>query len=453
MPRRKYDACGKEAVLKLFMRMKNFRKRSNGGEMKEKALIALTMICLVLGAVLVGCVNGIVSAGQGDTEDKKILELAYDDGSSEFGFVGSPGTVGATKFTVSSMVHILKLKFHISGAMKPVRIHVLDANFNSIFSREVTPSLGWYEVDISDANLFERGDFFVGWQWISECPDGPWIDVDKTPAHHQRSYLGSPGQEPTPALPDEDYLIRAIVYSAEETASKLINSVPTKIDALKRKNVDTSVIEQALSKAKDSYELEKYDEACELVENAHKMADNAYETAEHIESAQSEIDEAKSIGADVTEAESKLKDAKDALNKGNYEYARLWADDALELAKHASIGSVKIIDLKALATKYDQRTVVVSGTIRDIKTVYGKGYTFALDDGSGMISVVYEGGLGDIQEGDKVTVSGIFQASTGTVAADTVHKSGVGGVPGFEAIFVIAGLMAVAYLIRRRKEG
>jgi len=248
-----------------------------------------------------------------------------------------------------------------------------------------------------------------------------------------------PKPTPTPSL-------------AKETASKLINTVSTKIDALKRKNVDISLIEQALSKAKDSYESEKYDEAYELAQNAQKMADDAYETAEHIESAQSEIDEAKSISADVTDAESKLKDAKDALNKGNYEYAKLWADEASELAKHASVGSVKIIDLKALATKYDQRTVAISGTIRDIKTVYGKGYTFALDDGSGMISVVYEGGLGDIAESNKVTVSGIFQASAGSVVADNVQKSGVGGVPGFEAIFPIAGLLAVAYLIRRRKE-
>jgi len=240
------------------------------------------------------------------------------------------------------------------------------------------------------------------------------------------------------------------VSLAKETAAKSINSVSTKIDALKRKNVDTSVIEQALSRAEDSYELEKYDEAIELAQNAQKMADDAYETAGYIESAQSEIDEAKSIGADVTDAESKLNDARDALDKGNYEYARSWADEASERAKHASVGSVKIIDLKALATKYDQRTVAISGTIRDIETVYGKGYTFALDDGSGMISVVYEGGLGDIAEGDKVTVSGVFQASTGAVVADNVQKSGVGGVPGFEAIFTIAGLLAVAYLIRRK---
>ncbi len=181
------------------------------------------------------------------------------------------------------------------------------------------------------------------------------------------------------------------------------------------------------------------------------MADDAYEAQQDIESAESEIDGAKSIGADIKDAEAKLKEAKEALDKGNYEYARNWAADASELAKHTSIGSVQIKDLKALATKYDQRTVVISGTIRDIETVYGEGYTFALDDGSGMISVVYQGSLGDIKDGDKVTASGIFQASTGTVVADNVEKSGVGGgVPGFEAIFAIAGLLAVAYLLRRR---
>ncbi len=90
-------------------------------------------------------------------------------------------------------------------------------------------------------------------------------------------------------------------------------------------------------------------------------------------------------------------------------------------------------------------------TIRDIKTVYKEGYTFALDDGSGMVSVAYQGSLGGIKDGDKVTASGIFQASTGTVVADNVQKSGVGGVPGFEVIFAIAGLLAVAYLLRRRR--
>lgn len=247
------------------------------------------------------------------------------------------------------------------------------------------------------------------------------------------------------------YVAKRAGRSTKESTSELISSVSTRIDALKRNNVDTSLIEEALKNAQNAFDLGNHDEAYELAQSAQKMADDAYEAQQHIESAQSEIDDAESIGAEVNDAEAKLKEAKDALNKGNYEYAQYWADEASELAKHASIGSVQIKDLKALATKYDERTVVISGTIRDIETVYGEGYTFALDDGSGMISVSYQGSLGDIKDGDRVTASGIFQASTGTVVADNVQKSGVGGVPGFEVIFAIAGLLAVAYLLRRRR--
>ena len=247
------------------------------------------------------------------------------------------------------------------------------------------------------------------------------------------------------------YLAKRAGGSTKESTPDLIDSVSTRIDALKRSNIDTSLIEQSLTNARNAYDTGNHDEAFKLAQNAQKMADAAYEAQQHIESAQSEIEGAKSIGAEVKDAEAKLNEAKEALNKGNYEYARNWAADASELAKHASIGSVQIKDLKALATRYDQRTVAISGTIRDIETVYGEGYTFALDDGSGMISVVYQGSLGDIKDGDKVTASGIFQASTGTVVADDVEKSGVGdGVPGFEAVFAIAGLLAVAYLLKRR---
>ncbi|NQE46008.1 hypothetical protein C5S31_08300 [ANME-1 cluster archaeon GoMg2] len=250
------------------------------------------------------------------------------------------------------------------------------------------------------------------------------------------------------------YLAKRAGGSTEESASELISSVSTRIDALKRSDVDTSLIEQALKNSQNDYDLGNHDEAYELAQSALKMADDAYEAQQHIESAQSEIDDAESIGAEVKDAEAKLKEAKDALNKGNYEYAQDWADDASELAKRASIGSVQINDLKALATKYDQRTVVISGTIRDIETVYGEGYKFALDDGSSMISVTYQGSLGDIKDGDKVTASGIFEASTGTLVADNVQKSGVGGggVPGFEVIFAIAGLLAVVYVLRRGRE-
>lgn len=238
----------------------------------------------------------------------------------------------------------------------------------------------------------------------------------------------------------------------QKTASNLIDSVSTKIDTLKRKEVDVSLIEEALESARYSYESEKYVEAYALAENAKKMADDAYKTlTEYIEPAQSKIEAERSKGSDVEDAEAKLNEAKDAFNKGNYKYAQNWANDALDLAKNSSIASLSINDLNALATRYDQRIVVISGTIKDIETDYGSGYSFALDDGSGMISVVYGGVLNDIKEGDKVTVSGIFQASTRTVEANDVQKGKLGAGPGFGTIIAILGLLSVAYLLRGKK--
>jgi len=147
-------------------------------------------------------------------------ELGYDDGSPEFGFVAGPSVAGAVKFTVPSSVQVLKLKFHVWGEMKTVRVHVLDANFKSIFSKEVIPSIGWFEVDVSSNNVFVQGDFHVAWQWISESPNGPWLDVDTTPPHHQRSYLGVPGSSPIPAQPNEDYMIRVVVREAGQQEVK-----------------------------------------------------------------------------------------------------------------------------------------------------------------------------------------------------------------------------------------
>ena len=235
-----------------------------------------------------------------------------------------------------------------------------------------------------------------------------------------------------------------------EDTFDLINSISTKIDILNRKNMDTTLIETALENAIDAYESEKHNESIELAVNAQKMADDAYDAlSEHIEPAELKIDEAKSIGADVSEAEDKLEVAKDALIKGNYDYAKDWADNATELAKNAPIRAIEIENMKALPTKYDQRTMSISGIIRDINAIYGEGYTFALDDGSGMISVAYTGILGDIEDGDKVTVTGVFQASSGDILADDVQSGG--RMPGFEVVFAIAGLLAVAYVLRMRK--
>lgn len=231
----------------------------------------------------------------------------------------------------------------------------------------------------------------------------------------------------------------------EESTSDLINSVSNDIDNLKHHNIDTTIIEDTLSNARDIFNSGKYGDAYALAKSAKEMADDAYEAQQHIEFIQLEIDDIKSIGINVEDSESKLIDARDALNKGNYEYAQDLADKALGLTKQTGIIQVKIRDLKTLTTKYDQHIVAISGTVKDIETVYGGGCKFWLDDDSGVIPVVYQDSSCSIKDGDSITVSGVFQASTGTIVVDDVEKPGQ--ISLFIIIFVIVGLLAVTCLL------
>jgi PKD repeat protein len=153
-------------------------------------------------------------------------ELAYDDGTAEFGFVCTVGCIAAVKFSVNSSVQILKLRYFIWGETLPFRVHVLDSNFSSIFSQDVQPSSAdphWFEVDISGENVIVNGDFFVGLEWrklYDEWPR-PWLGADKT-SPCKRSYLGSLFSPPVSPKEGENYLIRVVVQKAPDPPSLTI---------------------------------------------------------------------------------------------------------------------------------------------------------------------------------------------------------------------------------------
>jgi len=139
-------------------------------------------------------------------------ELHYDDGSSEFGFYASENAIAANKFSVSSRYKVMKVSFYILGGSNDVIVHVLDHNFNSIFSKEVrTPSQdGWFTIDISDSDIIVDGEFYVGWQFKYAAP--PWLGVDSSPPHHKSSVIGWEGSIWSDyPKDDEDYLIRVLV--------------------------------------------------------------------------------------------------------------------------------------------------------------------------------------------------------------------------------------------------
>lgn len=169
----------------------------------------------------------------------------------------------------------------------------------------------------------------------------------------------------------------------------------------------------------------------------------------YINMVNSEINNITSIGGDTKAAFAKLEEAKRALSKGDYNNVSLFASDAHKLALTSNIGFVSIKDLISSKTinvpksKYDGHTVETAGLIRNIQTS-GARYNFVIDDGNGVISVAYSGGLGDIKEGDSVSVKGVYNSQN--INAESVSKgNGLAGglssnvkAPGFEAILAIS---------------
>lgn len=181
--------------------------------------------------------------------------------------------------------------------------------------------------------------------------------------------------------------------------------------------------------------------------------------SEPINRVNSEIKNATLIGADTKPAVAKLEEAKRALSKKDYNNASLLVGEAYRLALTSNMGFVSIKDLISSRTinspksKYDGYTVETSGLIRNIQTS-GARYNFVIDDGNGVISVAYSGGLGDIKEGDGVSVKGVYNSQN--INAESVSKgSGLAGgissnvkVPGFEVILAIS-IIGVLWLRRK----
>ncbi|ODS37230.1 MAG: hypothetical protein A7315_04320 [Candidatus Altiarchaeales archaeon WOR_SM1_79] len=140
-----------------------------------------------------------------------------------------------------------------------------------------------------------------------------------------------------------------------------------------------------------------------------------------------------------------LTPAVDALNNGSYDISKQYAQEAISLAENANCGETRVRDLRALAVKYDGRTIGVSGKVRDIDTAYGHGDKFVVDDGTGLITVEYEGSMRDIDEGDDVLVEGVFSRSNDAIEAEKVEKTGLYGGSGI--LLIIIGLIAIATVI------
>ena len=256
------------------------------------------------------------------------------------------------------------------------------------------------------------------------------------------------------------------VWNAFQSYNSIKKEVGAKVDQLKREGIDTSIIEKSLSEAKLAFGNENFELAQQIVSDAESKADKSWSTYQYIETAKNAVKEAKGINCDASNAEKRINDAVDALNKGSYDTARQYASDAVSLAEKANCGKINIKDLKALAVKYDGRTVEISGKVRDIETVYGRGYKFTVDDGTGLITVGYEGSMKDVNNGDTINVEGVFSKYSDAIIVEKVEKSGLlgGGSIGGDSgdgipiwlIIGIAGIIIVVaalFILKKNKGG
>ena len=89
--------------------------------------------------------------------------------------------------------------------------------------------------------------------------------------------------------------------------------------------------------------------------------------AYRIKEAQDEIDEANMVDADASEAEQRLAEAQAAFAEGDLSSAEALAEETFNMAKHAPLGPVSVNELSKYSAEYNQHSVEVSGTIRDIR--------------------------------------------------------------------------------------
>lgn len=133
-------------------------------------------------------------------------ELLFDDGQENFAFKAPIGSIGACKFNISHEMKLSKLKIHMKGTS--AKIHVLDSDFESIYSKAVTPLSPhpkWFVENILEVNVVVQREFYVGVEWTD--PEF-WLSVDSDQPHNMRSYLGRLGSPGKPK-PRENYMIRA----------------------------------------------------------------------------------------------------------------------------------------------------------------------------------------------------------------------------------------------------
>ncbi len=133
-------------------------------------------------------------------------ELSYDDGTAESNQSYTTGNGFAVRFTPpGGGSKLVRARFYFIAPVAPIAVHVWDTNHSDLISPiTATPTGdGWFDVDLSAANLTVNGDFYLGFLYTQDA--APTIGTD-TSDPDGRSY-----EVPWEQKTGLDYMIRAVV--------------------------------------------------------------------------------------------------------------------------------------------------------------------------------------------------------------------------------------------------
>lgn len=135
-------------------------------------------------------------------------ELVYDDGTADSNQSYTTGNGFAVRFTPpAGGAKLLRGRYYFIAPVAPIEVHVWDQNHNDLISPVTATPVGdgWFDVELSAANLTVNDDFYLGFLYTQDY--APTLGVD-TSAPDGRSY-----EVPWEMKNGLDYMIRAVISS------------------------------------------------------------------------------------------------------------------------------------------------------------------------------------------------------------------------------------------------
>ena len=167
------------------------------------------------------------------------VELAYDDGNAENGWVmPSAGDYDVVRFSPTlELSRIIAVKYYIEASPTTFNVLILDSDRNLLHEKPAIPtSTGWFTVDLSKENIIVKGEFYVAMKWTVAL--APSLGADETNPDGRSFLVWTNGMWETPGEvslrighgdKDVDFMIRAMVEAPDSDGDGLYDLEEAKL--------------------------------------------------------------------------------------------------------------------------------------------------------------------------------------------------------------------------------